>query len=75
MVQITGPAGTEPTTGPLLVEADPPNDGWSPPPNGTLWVMETDDGLAVVSAEWFQAPGEEPALALAEEILTTIRFG
>lgn len=74
VVQIMALDGAEPPSGPLLVEADL-NDGWFPPPNGTLWVMETDTGVAVVSAEWFEAGQEEPALALAEEILTTIRFG
>ena len=52
-----------------------PDVGWLAPPDGTLWIMETPDGLAVITAEWFEPSGMEPAQALAAEILDSIVVG
>jgi hypothetical protein len=49
--------------------------GWIAPPEGTLWIMETPDGLAVISAEWFEPVAMEPAQALAAEILDSVVIG
>ncbi len=48
---------------------------WFAPPEGTLWIMETPDGVAVITAEWFEPAGMEPAQALADEILDSIVIG
>ena len=60
---------------PKLRRSELPDVGWRPPPDGVLWVMEATDGIAVVTAEWFEPFVMEPALALAEEILDSIVIG
>jgi hypothetical protein len=67
-----GPDRPPPT---LRQSAAPPDAGWRPPPDGTLWIMETPDGLAVITAEWFEPASMEPAQALAAEILDSIVIG
>ena len=53
-----------------------PDSGWTAPPEGTLWIMETPDGLAVITAEAFEPVAAlADARALAEEILDSIVIG
>ena len=40
-----------------------------------MWIMETDEGLVVVTGEWFEPEGMEPAQALADEILDSFVIG
>jgi hypothetical protein len=64
-----------PDTQPTLRRSASPDAGWRSPPDGTMWIMETPDGVAVITAEWFDPAGMEPALALAAEILDSIVIG
>ena len=73
-VDISGPADG-PGASPTLQRSGLPDVGWIAPPDGTLWIMETPDGLAIVTAEWFAPAGMEPAQALAAEILDSIVIG
>jgi len=66
-----GPDRPPPTFG----RSEQPDVGWVAPPEGTLWIMETPDGLAVITAEWFEPSGMEPAQAQAAEILDSIVIG
>jgi hypothetical protein len=66
-----GPNRPPPTFG----RSEQPDVGWLAPPEGTLWIMETPDGLAVITAEWFQPAGMEPAQALAAEVLDSVVIG
>jgi hypothetical protein len=66
-----GPEGPTPT----LTASTVSGAGWIAPPDASLWVIETPNGLAVITAEWFEPTGREPALALASEILDSIVFG
>jgi len=63
---------TQPT---LQRSAAPPDDGWRPPADGTLWIMETPDGLAMITAEWSEPAGMEPTQAATTEILDSIVIG
>jgi len=54
---------------------EPEDVGWLAPPDGTLWFMETPDGITMISAEWFEPAAMEPARALAAEILDSIVIG
>ncbi len=67
-----GPDRPPPT---LRNSATPPDNGWIAPPDGTIWIMETPDGLMVITAEWFEPEGMEPVQALAAEILDSIVIG
>ena len=67
-----GPDGPPPFK---LLRSALPDLGWRAPPEGTLWIMETPDGLAVITAEWFEPAGMEPAQALTAEILDSIVIG
>ena len=60
---------------PNLQRSAPSDSEWLAPPDGTLWIMEPPDGLAVITAEWFEPAGMEPAQALAAEILDSIVIG
>jgi hypothetical protein len=74
-VDITGGSVPGPDTPPLLGRSALPDGGWRAPPDGTLWIMETPDGIAVISAEWVQLAAMVAALALADEILDSIVIG
>ena len=73
-VEISGPP-PGPDSVRLLGAAALPGLGWRSPPSGTLWIMETPDGLAVVTAEWFAPDFVDAAQALADEILDSIVIG
>ena len=60
---------------PNLQRSAPSNSDWIAAPEGTVWIMETPDGLAMITAEWFEPVSMEPALALATEILDSITIG
>ena len=60
---------------PNLQRSAPSSSDWIAAPDGTLWIMETPDGLAMITAEWFEPGGMEPAQALAAEILDSIVIG
>ena len=60
---------------PNLQRSAPSSSDWIAAPEGTLWIMETSDGLAMITAEWFEPGGMEPAQALAAEILDSIVIG
>lgn len=49
--------------------------GWFTPPLGTMWMMETPDGLAIIVAEAYEDWITEEVRAVAEEILDTIVIG
>lgn len=66
-VDISGGAVSGPGSGPVFQPV-----GWLPPPDATMWLLETPDGIAVVTAEWFEPAGAEPAQALADEILDSL---
>ena len=74
-VDISSSVAPGPNTPPTLQRSALPDFRWSAPPEGTLWIMETPDGLAVITAEWFEPAGMEPTLALAAEILDSIVIG
>ena len=59
----------------LLRSGGAEGDGWRAPPDGILWVMETPDGVAVITAEWFETAVESDARSLATEILDSIAIG
>lgn len=60
---------------PSLVRSDQPDSGWIALPDGTVWIMETPDGVAAITAEWFEPADTESALALSNEILDSIVIG
>jgi hypothetical protein len=60
---------------PTLQRSAPSDSEWLAPPDGTMWIMETPNGLAVITAEWFEPTGMEPAQALAAQILDSIVIG
>ena len=75
-VDISGGAAPGPNPLPTTLQwSELPDDGWVAPPDGTMWIMETPDGIAVITAEWFEPSGADPAQALAAEILDTIVIG
>ena len=74
-VSIANSVEPGPDTPPTLQRSDLPDSRWIAPPEGTLWIMETPDGLAVITAEWFEPVGMEPTQALAAEILDSIVIG
>ena len=74
-VDISSSVGRGPDTPPTLQRSAVPDSRWFRPPEGTLWIMETPDGLAMITAEWFDPAGMEPTQALAAEILDSIVIG
>lgn len=75
-VDVTGPA-PGPNRPPAILQRSvlPTGAGWRAPPDGTMWIMETPEGIAVITAEWYEPAGAEPAQALATEILDSIMIG
>ena len=74
-VEISSSVGPGADTPPTLRRSTRPDSRWSAPPEGTLWIMETSDGLAIVTAEWFELDAMEPTKALAAEILDSLVIG
>jgi len=64
-----------PDVSPPLGRAGQPDVGWIPQPNGTLWVMETPDGLAVITTGWTRPAGMEAVQAFSSEIIDSIVIG
>lgn len=60
------------TNSPPLRRSEQPDTGWIPHLDGTLWVVETPDGLAAITTGWSRTPAMEPAQALVTEILNSI---
>lgn len=60
---------------PVLGRADQSDRGWTPQRNGTLWILETPEGLVAIATGWSQPAGEEPARGLAVDILDSIVIG
>ena len=73
-VSFTGP-GLEPDVRAVFPYPDEPRDGWRPPIEGVMWILERDSGVAFVTAEIFRPGQMDEALALVEPILETITFG
>lgn len=73
-VSFTGP-GLQPDVRAVFPFADDPRNGWRPPIEGRMWILELDDGVVFVTAEIFETGFMDEALELAETILGTISFG
>jgi hypothetical protein len=64
-----------PDVSPPLGRAGRPDVGWIPQPNGTVWVIETPDGLAAIATGWVRPAGMEPAQAFTAEIIDSLVIG
>jgi hypothetical protein len=71
----TSTAEFSPDAPQTLQRSDSPDSGWWAAPEGSMWIMETDGGLVVVTGEWYEPEGMEPAQALADEILASFVIG
>ncbi len=73
-IAITGPGSF---SGDAILNPDEATDvdGWRSPPSGIMWVIPTDGGIAVVTAEFGEASATELVTALAGEVLDSLSIG
>ena len=65
----------DPAAMPVFPVADDPESGYRPPPDGRMWIVELEDGVAFITAEGYGPGGLEAATEAVQEILDTITFG